>query len=62
MARTRVAAQRRPNINCNNRRVAAAKEIANAPESRRNCEHRLKSSFSCHKINVEGKKCGNVVR
>ena len=55
MARTRVAAQRRPNINCNNRRVAAAKEIANAPESRRNCERRLKSSFSCHKINVEGK-------
>ena len=36
MARTRAAPRRRPNNNFNNRRFAAAKEIANARERRRN--------------------------
>ena len=45
MARTRVAAWRQPNNNFNNRRVAAAKEIANSQERRRNCERRFKIRF-----------------
>ena len=54
MARTRAAPRRRPNNNFNNRRFAAAKEIANARERRRNHERRSK--------NVEVKHRGNVLR
>ena len=63
MARTRAAAQRRPNNNFNNRRVAAAKEIANAWELRRNHEHRFKIKFLLPQgTNVEVKQRGNVIR
>ena len=63
MARTRVAAWRQPNNNFNNRRVAAAKEIANSQERRRNCERRFKIKFLLPQgKNVEVKQHGNVVR
>ena len=42
MARTRAVARRRSNNNFNNGRVAAAKEIANAREHRKNHERRFK--------------------
>ena len=42
MARTRAAPRGRPNNNFNNIRIAAAKEIANARERRRNHEPRFK--------------------
>ena len=42
MARARAFARRRSNNNFNNRRVAAAKEIANAREHRKNHERRFK--------------------
>ena len=44
MARAR-AVQRQLNSNFNNRRVAAAKEIANAHTRRRNRERRFKIKF-----------------
>ena len=63
MARTRVAPQRRPNNNFNNRRFAAAKEIASARERRRNHERRFKIKFLLPQgKNVEVKHRGNVVR
>ena len=63
MARTRAAPQRRPNNNFNNRRFAAAKEIASARERRRNHERRLKIKFLLSQgKNVEVKHRGNVVR
>ena len=63
MARTRVAPQRRPNNNFNNRRFAAAKEIASARERRRNHERRFKIKFLLSQgKNVEVKHRGNVVR
>ena len=63
MARTRVAPQRRPNNNFNNRRFAAAKEIANARECRRNHERRFKIKFLLpQRKNVEVKHCGKFVR
>ena len=45
MARTRASPLRRPNNNFKNRRFAAAKKIANAPERRRNHERRFKIKF-----------------
>ena len=45
MVRTRVAAWRQPYNNFNNRRDAAAKEIAHAQEHRRNHERRFKIKF-----------------
>ena len=63
MARTRATAQRRSNNNFNNRRVPAAKEIANARERRRNRERRFKMKFLLPQgKNVEVKQRGNVVR
>ena len=63
MARTRAAPQRRPNNNFNNRRFAAAKEIASARERRRNHERRFKIKFLLPQgKNVEVKHRGNVVR
>ena len=64
MARTKKAdARSQPNSNCNNRRVAAAKEIASAREGRTNSEYRFKIKFLLPQgKNVEVKQCGNVVR
>ena len=63
MARTRAAAWRRPNNNFNNRRIAAAKEIANAGEHGRNREGRFKIKFILRQgKNVEVKHRGNFVR
>ena len=63
MARTRAAPQRRPNNNFNHRRFAAAKEIPNARECRRNRERRFKIKFPLPQgENVEVKYRGNVVR
>ena len=63
MARTRVAARRQPNNNFNNRRIAAAKEVANARERRRNRERRFKIKFLLPQgKNVEVQHRGNVVR
>ena len=63
MARTRAAPQRRPNNNFNNRRFAAAKEIANARQCRRNHERRFKIKFLLpQRKNVEVKHCGKFVR
>ena len=61
MARTRATPRRRPaNINFESRRVAAAKEIANA---RRNRINDIKIKFLLPQgKNVEVKKPGNVVR
>ena len=63
MARTRAAPRRRPNNNFNNRRLAVAKEIANARELRRNHERKFKIKFFLPQSkNVEVKHRGNVVR
>ena len=63
MSRTRTAAQRWPNNSFNNRRAAAAKEIANARECRRNRKRRFKIKFLLPQgKNVEVKQRGNVVR
>ena len=60
MARTRAVPQRRPNINFESRRIAVAKEIANA---RRNRINDIKINFLLPQgKNVEVKKRGNVVR
>ena len=63
MARTRAAPRGQPNNNFNNRRIAAAKEIANARERRRSHEPRFKIKFFLPQgKNVEVKHRGNVVR
>ena len=63
MARTRAAPWRRSNNNFNHRRFAAAKEIPNAQECRRNHESRFKIKFLLPQgKNVEVKYRGNVVR
>ena len=63
MARTRAAPRRRANNNFNKRRIAAAKEIANARERSRNHERRFKIKFLLLQgKNVEVKHRGNVVR
>ena len=63
MARTRAAPWRRSNNNFNHRRFAAAKEIPNARECRRNHESRFKIKFLLPQgKNVEVKYRGNVVR
>ena len=63
MARTRAAPWRRSNNNFNHRRFAAAKEIPNAGECRRNHESRFKIKFLLPQgKNVEVKYRGNVVR
>ena len=61
MARTRATPRQRPaNINFESRRVAAAKEIANA---RRNRINHIKIKFLLLQgKNVEVKKRGNVIR
>ena len=61
MARTRATPRwRSANINFESRRVAAAKEIANARKNRIND---IKIKFLVPQgENVEVKKCGNVVR
>ena len=63
MARTKAASRRRPNNNFNNRRFAAAKEITNARELRRNHGVKFKVKFPLPEgKNVEVKHHGNVVR
>ena len=63
MPRTGAAPRRWPNNNFKNRRFAAAKEIANARERRRNHERRFKIKFPLPEgKNVEVKHRGNVVR
>ena len=63
MTRTRVAARRWPSNNFNNRRVAAAKEITNVGERRRNHERRFKIKFLLPQgKNDEVKQRDNVVR
>ena len=63
MARTRAVPWRPPNNNFSNRRFAAAKEIVNARERRRNHERRFKIKFVLPQgKNVEVKHRGNVVR
>ena len=58
MARTRAVARRRPNINFDNRRVAAAKEMA-----RRVRASDVKIKFLLPQVrNIEVKVRGNVVR
>ena len=60
MARTRVVVRRRPNINFDLRRVAAAKEIANRRRSRAN---NIKIKFLLPQgKDVEVKERGVVVR
>ena len=56
-----MAVQRLPNNNFNNRRFAAAKELANAREHRRNTRFKIKFLLPQGK-NVEVKKFENVVR
>ena len=59
MARTRAVPRRRPaNINFDQRRVAAAKEIAN----RRRIENIKIKILLPQGKNVEVRHCGNVVR
>ena len=58
MARTRGSLARRPN-NFDNKRFAAAKEIANA--RRRNTRFKIKLLLPQGK-NVDLKVCGNVIR
>ena len=60
MARTRAVPRRRPNINFESRRVAAAKEIANAQRNRIN-DIKIKFLLPQGK-NIEVKKRGNIVR
>ena len=58
MARTRAVPRRRPNINFDNRRVAAAKEMA-----RRVRASDVKIKFLLRQVrNIEVKVRGNVVR
>ena len=58
MARTRAVPRRRPNINFDNRRVAAAKEMA-----RRRRASDVKIKFILPQVrNIEVKVRGNVVR
>ena len=58
MARTRAVPRRRPNINFDNRRVAAAKEMA-----RRVRASDVKIKFLLPRVkNIEVKVRGNVVR
>ena len=60
MARTRVTVRRRPNINFNLRRVAAAKEIANRRRTRAN---NIKIKFLLPQWkDVEVKQCRITVR
>ena len=62
-ARTRAVPWRRLNNNFNNRRFAAAKEIANARERTRNQECRFKIRFVLLQgKNIEVKHHDNVVR
>ena len=62
MARTRAVPRRRPaNINFNLRRVAAAKEIANAHRRNRIDKIKIKLLLPQGK-NIEVKQRGNVVR
>ena len=58
MARTRAVPRRRPNVNFDNRRIAAAKEMA-----RRVRASDVKIKFLLPKVrNIEVKVRGNVVR
>ena len=62
MARTRAVPRRRPaNINFNLRRVAAAKEVANARRRNRIDNIKIKLLLPQGK-NIEVKQRGNVVR